>query len=64
MTDFYSLDPQDQQVALAYAQAHFVDWLSQNRSRTPASPPEHLVFSQFLDSGVAVALDIRHRHGK
>lgn len=33
--NFYTLDPVDQQVALAYAQTLFAEWLKKNPNRAP-----------------------------
>ena len=57
--NFYTLDPVDQQIALAYAQGKFCDWLSQNRHADfPARKAEFLTC---LEEGISVALDLCHR---
>lgn len=58
--NFYDLDPIDQQVALAYAQALFADWLSKNPARSPDASP-HLKFLELLQLGASVAQDLRYR---
>lgn len=59
--NFYTLDPVDQTVALAYAQTLFAQWLAKNPSQAPSGKPRHLVFAQFLEEGASAALDIRYQ---
>ena len=58
--NFYTLDPIDQQVALAYAQTLFAEWLKKNPNRAPDASP-HLEFLKFLQDRVSVAQDLRYR---
>lgn len=55
--NFYTLDPVDQQVALAYAQTLFAEWLKKNPNRAPDASL-HL---KFLQDSVSVAQDLRYR---
>ena len=61
--NFYTLDPVDQQVALAYAQTLFAEWLRKNPNRAPDASPhlEFLKFLKFLQNSVSVAQDLRYR---
>lgn len=58
--NFYTLDPIDQQVALAYAQTLFAEWLKKNPNRAPDASP-HLEFLKLLQDSVSVAQDLRYR---
>lgn len=58
--NFYTLDPVDQQVALAYAQTLFAEWLKKNPNRAPDASL-HLAFLNFLQNSVSVAQDLRYR---
>lgn len=58
--NFYTLDPVDQQVALAYAQTLFAEWLKKNPNRAPDASL-HLEFLKFLQDSVSVAQDLRYR---
>lgn len=58
--NFYTLDPVDQQIALAYAQTLFAEWLKKNPNRAPDASP-HLEFRKFLQDSVSVAQDLRYR---
>lgn len=62
MADFHSLEPQYQQIALAYAQSLFTDWLSQHRDKRDARSRSS-AFLNSLDEGVMVAFDIRQHDG-
>ena len=58
--NFYTLDPVDQQIALAYAQTLFAEWLKKNPNRAPDTSP-HLEFLKLLQDSVSVAQDLRYR---
>lgn len=62
MADFHSLEPQYQQIALAYAQSLFTDWLSQHRDKRDVQS-RLLAFRNGLDEGIMVAFDIRQHDG-
>lgn len=64
--NFYTLAPVDQQVALAYAQTLFAEWLKKNPNRAPDASPhleflKFLKFLKFLQNSVSVAQDLRYR---
>lgn len=54
--NFYTLDPVDQQIALAYAQT----LLAKNPNRKPGESV-HLEFLKLLQDSVSVAQDLRYR---
>lgn len=58
--NFYTLDPVDQQIALAYAQTLFAEWLKKNPNRKPGESV-HLEFLKLLQDSVSVAQDLRYR---
>ena len=58
--NFYTLDPVDQQIALAYAQTLFAEWLAINPNRKPEDSV-HLEFLKLLQDSVSVAQDLRYR---
>mgnify|MGYP000069121781 CR=1 FL=1 len=58
--NFYTLDPIDQQVALAYAQTLFANWLKNNPPGRTSGVPAPSAFAEFLDGGVTVAANIRN----
>ena len=58
--NFYTLDPADQQIALAYAQTLFANWLKSNPPGRTSGVPVPSAFAKFLDDGVAVASNIRN----
>lgn len=58
--NFYTLDPVDQQIALAYAQTLFAEWLAKNPNRKPEDSV-HLEFLNLLQDSVSVAQDLRYR---
>lgn len=57
---FYTLDPADQQIALAYAQVLFADWLKKNPPGKTSGKPAPSAFAEFLNCGVTVASNIRN----
>lgn len=62
MDSYFILAPEERQIALAYAQARFSEWLSQNHSEKDF-PRRKSAFYACLDEGVTVALDFRQRNG-
>ena len=58
--NFYTLDPVDQQIALAYAQTLFAEWLAKNPNRKPGESVQ-LEFLKLLQDSVSVAQDLRYR---
>lgn len=58
--NFYTLDPIGQQVALAYAQTLFAEWLKNNPPGRTSGVPAPSAFAEFLDCGVTVAANIRN----
>lgn len=62
MADFHSLEPQYQQIALAYAQSLFTDWLSQHRDKRDAQS-RLSAFCDGLNEGVIIAFNIRQHDG-
>ena len=58
--NFYTLYPIDQQVALAYAQTLFAEWLKNNPPGRTSGVPAPSAFAEFLDCGVTVAANIRN----
>lgn len=58
--NFYTLYPVDQQIALAYAQTLFAEWLAKNPNRKPGESV-HLAFLKLLQDSLSVAQDLRYR---
>lgn len=55
MDNYFILTPDERQIALAYAQARFSEWLSQNHSEKDF-PRRRSAFYACLDEGVRLPL--------